>query len=99
MQAIVWHHRIDILRANSVPKEVWESLLNELKAEHVPSFTPVGKRMAAAVGPTGRVDAFVYRTAPIADDEVIHILAKYGIAARIGVENAPSTSETLAFER
>ena len=96
MDAFVWPHRIDILGANSLAQQQWEPLLNELKAEHVPSATPVGKRMAVVLGPDGRTDAFVYRTAPMPDDEVVCILAKYGIVARIGVEKVPSAGEEQA---
>ncbi|MGH9711762.1 MAG: hypothetical protein ACRD5M_00475 [Candidatus Acidiferrales bacterium] len=95
MRATIWPHRIDILGANWLPQQAWEPLLNDLKAEHVPSATPVGKRMAVTLGPNGRTDAFVYRTTPIADAKVVRILQKYGIASSIGVENAPSTSETF----
>jgi hypothetical protein len=87
MQATIWAHRIDILGANSLPKKMWEPLLNELKAEHVPSATPVGKRMAATLGPNGRTDAFIYRTVAVADEEVVQILGKYGIPASIAPEN------------
>jgi hypothetical protein len=34
----------------------------------------------AAVGPTGRIDAFTYRTG-MPDEDVIRILKKYGIDA------------------
>lgn len=90
MRATIWPHRIDILGANSLAQRGWEPLLNDLKAEHVASATPVGKRMAVTLGPSGRTDAFIYRTTPIADDQVIRILAKYGIAASVGVESAPT---------
>lgn len=86
MHATIWPHRIDILGTNSFAKDAWEPLLNDLKAEHVPSATPIGKRMAVTIGPNGRVDAFVYRTTPMPDEEVIRILAKHGIPATIGVE-------------
>ena len=94
MRATIWPHRIDILGANSLAQWGWEPLLNDLKAEHVPSATPVGKRMAVTLGPSGRTDAFIYRTTPIPDDQVIRILAKYGIDASVGVESAP-TEQTL----
>jgi hypothetical protein len=96
MRATIWPHRIDILGANSLAQQEWEPLLNDLRAEHVPSATPVGKRMAVTLGLGGRTDAFVYRTAPIPDDEVVRILGKYGIAARIGVEESPSPRGTLS---
>lgn len=86
MHAVVWKHRIDIFGAQALPKDKWDPLLNELKAEHVPSATPPGKRAAVVGGPGGQTDAFVYRTADMADEEVIRILDKYGITAKIGAE-------------
>jgi hypothetical protein len=82
MEANIWPHRIDILGAN-LPKEAWEPLLNELRAEHVPSLTPTGKRLSVFVSPKGRVDAVIYRTAPMPDEEIARILEKRGIPASI----------------
>ena len=84
MEAIVWPDRVDILGAGGLPRDSWEPLLDELRAKHVPSFTPEGRRMAAVGNPRHGWDAFVYRTAPMRDEEVIGILAKYGIAAKTG---------------
>jgi hypothetical protein len=84
MKAEVLPNRIDILGASALRREAWEPLLNRLKAEHVPSFTPTGKRMCVVVGPTGRLDAFIYRTAIMSDKEVVHILKENGIPADIG---------------
>jgi hypothetical protein len=91
MHATIWQDRIGILGAESLPKEKWEPLLDELKAEHVPSGTPAGKRHAIFLTPTGRTDAFVYRTTDMADEEIIRILGKYGIPASVSSENAAST--------
>jgi hypothetical protein len=88
MYATLWPSRIDILSAGSFPKESWESLLNELKAEHVASATPIGKRMAATLRQDGQTDVFIYRTSVIPDEEVVRILAKYGIQASVGDEKA-----------
>lgn len=87
MEASVSQNRIDILGA-ALPKEKWESLLDELKAEHVRGQTPFGKRMSVVVSRSGRIDALIYRTAIMADKEVIRILGKYGISATM---NAPKT--------
>lgn len=84
MEAKVWPERIDILGASALGSEKWEPLLDELKAEHVPSLTPNGKRMSVVVAFSGRLDAFIYRTAPISDEEVVNILEKYGIPATAG---------------
>jgi hypothetical protein len=80
MEASVSQNRIDILGAE-LPKEKWESLLNELKAEHVRGHTPFGKRMSVVVGPSGHIHALIYRTTTMPDKEVIRILGKYGILA------------------
>jgi len=98
MRATIWPDRIDILGADSLPRQKWEPLLHELKVVHVPSVTAVGKRMAVTVGRRGRTDASVYRSTPIPDDEVIRILAKYSITASTGVENGPPRGDAGGFE-
>jgi hypothetical protein len=82
MEAHVRKDRIDILGA-ALPKEQWDPLLDELKAEHVPALTPARKRMAVVVSPNGRIDAFIYRTVTIPDEQVIRTLGKYGIPAAV----------------
>jgi hypothetical protein len=82
MRAIVRATRIDIEGANAVEAEVWQPMLDELKVEHVPGLTPHGKRMMVAVGPSGRMDGFIYRTTAMADEDVVRILRKYGIDAK-----------------
>ena len=83
MHADIWPDRIaisiDILEANSLRQEELQSLLTDLKAEHVPSFTPVGERVAVTAGLDHRIDVTVYRTAPMSDEEITTILAKYRI--------------------
>lgn len=81
MYAIIRPTRIDIEGANAVAAEVWQPMLDELKAEHVPGLTPAGKRMMVAVSPSGRMDGFIYRTTAMADEDVVQILRKYGIDA------------------
>jgi len=68
--------------------------LNELKAEHMPGLNPTGKRMTAAVGATGRMDALIYRTGST-NEEVTRVLAKYGIEASTEAELAKSTPLNL----
>lgn len=80
MHAIVRPFRIDIDGSNGVPKDSWEPLLDELQAVHMPGLTPTGKRIMIAVGPTGRIDAFIYRTG-MPDEDVVRVLEKYGIDA------------------
>jgi hypothetical protein len=80
MHAIVRPARIDIEGSNAIARESWERLLDDLKAVHMPGLTPTGKRLMVAVGPTGRIDAFIYRTGML-DEDVIRVLRKYGIEA------------------
>jgi hypothetical protein len=80
MHAIVRPTRIDTEGSGGIAKESWEPLLDDLKAVHMPGLTLTGKRLMVAVGPTGRIDAFVYRTGQ-ADEVVIRVLEKYGIEA------------------
>ncbi|HEY4776614.1 MAG TPA: hypothetical protein VIH56_03060 [Candidatus Acidoferrales bacterium] len=91
MYAIVRPTRIDIEGANGVAKDSWEPLLDELKAEHMPGLMQTGKRIAVAVGPTGRMDAFIYRTG-LTDEETLRILKKYGIDASTEAELAKGMS-------
>ncbi len=86
MDATVWHDHIDIFGAGTLRKETWERLLDELKAEHVPSFTLTGKMMLIDESARGRTNAIVYRTRAIRDQQIIRILAKYGIEASVGAE-------------
>jgi len=80
MHAIVRPIRIDIEGSGGIAKDSWEPLLDDLKAIHMPGLTPTGKRLMVAVGPTGRIDTFIYRTG-MTDDDVISVLGKYGIDA------------------
>ncbi len=96
MRAVIWKHRIDILRADQLPNEKWDGLLDELKAEHVPSATPIGKRLAVVGVSAGGTVAFIYRTSDMPDEQVVEILRKHGIPASIGSEDAappPPTKE------
>jgi hypothetical protein len=80
MHAIIRPARIDIEGSSGIAKESWEPLLDDLKAVHIPGLTPTGKRLTVAVGPTGRIDAFIYRTG-MSNEDVILVLEKYGIDA------------------
>jgi hypothetical protein len=90
MHATVWPGRIDIVGAGGFPEDSWKPMLDELKAEHVPGQTPTGKRLTVVVNPSGGVDAFVCRTAPMSDEEVIRVLRKYGVEATISSVDAAS---------
>jgi len=82
MEAHIRHERIDLLGVN-LPKDAWEPLLNELKVVHVRGLNPTGKRVTAVISPRGRSDAFIYRTTPLSDADVVRILKKHGIAATV----------------
>jgi hypothetical protein len=43
-----------------------------------------------AAGPSGRIDGFIYRTTPMADEDVVRILRKYGIDANTEADLASS---------
>jgi|HubBroStandDraft_6_1064221.scaffolds.fasta_scaffold00514_9 hypothetical protein len=90
MRAIVLPHRIEIQGARLLPHDTWENLLDELEVDHIPSFTPNGKRMSIEINPNGRMDAFIYRTKPMTEDHIIQILGKYDIVASVGSVDAAS---------
>lgn len=87
MYADIWPDRIDIrvnlLETNPLPQEAWGLLLNDLKAKHVPSFTPLGERIAVTGGVDYRIYVTVHRTALMSDEEITRILTKYRIRANI----------------
>ncbi len=84
MHAVVWPNCIDIFGAGALSQETWERLLDELKAEHVPSLTPTGTRMSVGQTAKGQTNVTVYRTAAMLGQEIIRILERYGIEARVG---------------
>jgi hypothetical protein len=92
MHADIWPDRIeihiDILETNSLRQEEWDPLFNDLKAEHVPSLTPVGERKAVTGGLDCRIDVTVYRTALMSDEEITRILAKYRIRPNVRSEKS-----------
>jgi hypothetical protein len=58
----------------------WESLLNELNAEHIPGWYQDGKRMGVSLV-QGKAHVFIYRTADMPTEaKIIEILERYGIA-------------------
>lgn len=63
MEAHTLLGRIGILDAN-LSEDAWESLLDELKAERVPSRRQTAKKVSVVVGPNGRIDAFIYLARP-----------------------------------
>jgi hypothetical protein len=58
----------------------WESLLNELNAEHIPGWYQDGKRMGVSIA-DGKAHVFIYRTVNMPSEaEILKILGSYGIA-------------------
>ena len=58
----------------------WESLLNELNAEHIPGWYQDGKRMGLSVV-EGKAHVFIYRTAKTPPKpQILEILKRHGIA-------------------
>ena len=80
MNGIISDYRIDIYDAHNLPKEQWESLLNELEARHIPEFMPKGQRIASVAAENGGMIATIYRTHDLRDEEVVMILKRYGIS-------------------
>jgi hypothetical protein len=57
----------------------WESLLNDLKAEHIPGMHQDGKRMAISVV-GGKIHALIYRTEKTPPEpQILQILKSHGI--------------------
>jgi hypothetical protein len=81
MRAIVRRNRIDISGVNSLPPSSWEAMLNELRSEYIPGQTPFGKRMLVLAN-----GVFIFRINTLfdmADNDIVRILEKYGIAATV----------------
>ena len=58
----------------------WESLLNELNAEHIPGWYQDGKRMGVSLV-QGKAHVLIYRTADMPPEaKIIEILGHYEIA-------------------
>jgi|HubBroStandDraft_6_1064221.scaffolds.fasta_scaffold628513_1 hypothetical protein len=58
----------------------WESLLNELKAEHIPGWYQDGKRMGSSIV-EGKAHVFIYRTPKTPPEpQILEILKRHGIA-------------------
>jgi hypothetical protein len=58
----------------------WESLLNELKAEHIPGWYQDGKRMGSSIV-EGKVHVFIYRTANMPPEaKILEIFKRHGIS-------------------
>ena len=58
----------------------WESVLNELNAEHIPGWYQDGKRMGVSIA-DGKAHVFIYRTAKTPpESQILEILTKHGIS-------------------
>jgi hypothetical protein len=59
----------------------WESLLNELKVEHIPGwYFQDGKRMGSSIV-DGKAHVFIYRTANMPPEaKILEILKQHGIS-------------------
>jgi hypothetical protein len=58
----------------------WESLLNELNAEHIPGWYQDGKRMGGSIV-DGKAHVFIYRTEKTPPEpQIREILKRHGIA-------------------
>ena len=58
----------------------WESVLNELNAEHIPGWYQDGKRMGVSIA-DGKAHVIIYRTAKTPpESQILEILTKHGIS-------------------
>jgi hypothetical protein len=66
--------------SDNLSRDGWESLLDELKSHHIPSFYGYGKRMHVDVSETGQIRAVIYFTSDtVTIDQAIPILKKRSI--------------------
>jgi len=82
MHASIRHNEIQILDVEPLPKEVWDSLLDELKAERA-SWMQRGERVSILQDKNGRANASIWRNPSLSGEEIISILGKYGIEASV----------------
>jgi hypothetical protein len=64
--------------------------------QFLPALTPAGKRLMVALGPTGPIDAFIYRTG-MSDEDAIRVLEKYGIDAYTEADLAKTKGVSLTI--
>jgi len=82
MHASIRHNKIQILEVEPLTKEVWDSLLDELKAERA-SWMQHGERVSILQDKNGRANASIWRNPSLSDEEIICILGKYGIEGSV----------------
>jgi hypothetical protein len=79
MKVTIHEERIDITELPIDDRIDWDSVLNELKAEHIPGAYQTGRRMGVTIM-SGKAHAFIYRTDKTPPEPTIReILKRHGI--------------------
>lgn len=66
---------------DNLSSQAWDTLLDELKSHHIPSFYQYGKRLHVDVSAEGKLRAVIYFTPQtVTMDDAIAILKKWKIA-------------------
>jgi len=82
VKATIQNGMIDFSEIPLFPRIQWDSILDELKAEHLPGLYQTGKRMGVAIV-DGRLRAYVHLTDEMpAEPEIFEILKRHGIEGR-----------------
>jgi hypothetical protein len=80
MKITIHNERIDITEFPLGNRIQWNSILDELKSEHLPGLYQRGKRMGMNIV-DGRLHAYIYRTGKTPPEpEILEILKRHGIA-------------------
>jgi hypothetical protein len=75
----IHHDRIDVTELRAQHGIDWESVLNQLNAEHIPGFYRNGQRMGVNLI-NGRFHAYIYRTDKTPPEPKIReIFKRYGV--------------------
>jgi hypothetical protein len=75
--------------SDNLSREQWESLLDELKSQHMPGYYPQGKRSHISLSPTGQTNVVIYFTdETVTKDEAVTILKKWNFPVLDSGENA-----------
>jgi hypothetical protein len=74
--------RIDVTELRAQHGIDWKTVLDKLKAEHIPGFYQNGQRMGVNIV-NGRFHAYIYRTPKTPSEvEIIKIFRAYGVVAQ-----------------
>jgi hypothetical protein len=72
---------IDVTEIPLYPPVVWEPILDELRAEHIPGVYQQGKRMGVSIV-NGKLRAYIYLTDKMpSESEILEIFRRHGITS------------------